>query len=308
MTIDLTDTTTGAIDHTLTEARRRLGGMTMGMVLTLIIVTDEAEQYDAIRAANQAAREHPCRVLAVITRKPKSESRLDAEIRVGESSPGETIVLRMYGPLGQHADSVAAPLLVPDVPVVTWWPDEVSASPVTAALGAVAQRRVTDAASNDSPRDMLLRLAEAYQPGDTDLSWTRATPWRSLLASTLDQPYPVLLSGMVRAEEGNPTADLIAAWLRLRLRVNVACEESVGPGITSVSFQTPEGDIVLSRPDGRTATLAWPGRPDRRVALHRRDVPDLIAEELRRLEPDELYGETLAELARGDVEVVHEHA
>jgi glucose-6-phosphate dehydrogenase assembly protein OpcA len=75
-----------------------------------------------------------------------------------------------------------------------------------------------------------------------------------------------------------------------------------------VSFQTPEGDIVLSRPDGRTATLAWPGRPDRRVALHRRDVPDLIAEELRRLEPDELYGETLAELARGDVEVVHEHA
>ena len=100
MTIDLTDTTTGAIAHALTEARRRLGGMTMGMVLTLIIVTDEAAQYDAIRAANQAAREHPCRVLAVITRKPKADSRLDAEIRVGEAAPGETIVLRMYGPLG----------------------------------------------------------------------------------------------------------------------------------------------------------------------------------------------------------------
>ena len=87
MTIDLTDTTTGAIDQALTEARRRLGGMTLGMVLTLIIVTDEAAQYDAIRAANQAAREHPCRILAVITRKPKGDSRLDAEIRVGESSP-----------------------------------------------------------------------------------------------------------------------------------------------------------------------------------------------------------------------------
>ena len=71
MTIDLTDTTTGAIDQALTEARRRLGGMTLGMVLTLIIVTDEAAQYDAIRAANQAATEHPCRILAVITRKPK---------------------------------------------------------------------------------------------------------------------------------------------------------------------------------------------------------------------------------------------
>jgi len=180
----------------------------------------------------------------------------------------------------------------------------VSASPVTAALGAVAQRRVTDAAANDAPRDMLLRLAESYQPGDTDLSWTRATPWRSLLAATLDQPYPALLGGSVAAQAGNPTADLIAAWLRLRLGVPVICEESAGPGITSVTFETSDGAIALSRPDGRTATLTWPGRPDRRVALHRRDVPDLVAEELRRLEPDELYGETLAELARDSVDVM----
>ncbi|MBV9382885.1 MAG: glucose-6-phosphate dehydrogenase assembly protein OpcA, partial [Streptosporangiaceae bacterium] len=88
MTIDLTDTTTTAIEHALTEARRRLGGMAVGMVLTLIIVTDEAEQYDAIRAANEAAREHPARVIAVITRKARADSRLDAEIRVGETSPG----------------------------------------------------------------------------------------------------------------------------------------------------------------------------------------------------------------------------
>jgi glucose-6-phosphate dehydrogenase assembly protein OpcA len=304
MTIDLTDTETGAIHDALTQARRRLGGPTSGMVLTLIIVTNEEDQYDAVRAASQAGREHPSRVLAVIPRKPRAESRLDAEIRVGETGPGETVLLRLYGPLAQHADSVVAPLLVPDVPVVTWWPDEVRASPVTAALGAVAQRRVTDAASNDSPRDMLLRLAESYQPGDTDLSWTRATPWRSLLAATLDQPYPDLLSGSVEAEAGNPTADLIAAWLRLRLSVEVYREESSGPGITSIRFQTPDGNIVLSRPDGRTATLSWPGRPDRRVALHRRDIPDLIAEELRRLEPDELYGETLAEFSRGGLEVV----
>jgi len=303
MTIDLTDTDTGAIHDALTQARRRMGGPTSGMVLTLIIVTNEEDQYDAVRAAAQAGREHPSRVLAVIPRKPRAGARLDAEIRVGETGPGETVLLRLYGPLAQHADSVVAPLLVPDVAVVTWWPDEVRASPVTAALGAVAQRRVTDAASNDSPREMLRRLAESYQPGDTDLSWTRATPWRSLLASTLDQPYPDLTGGMVAAEAANPTADLIAAWLRLRLGVEVSREESAGPGITSVSFQTPDGDIVISRPDGRTATLAWPGRPDRRVALHRRDIPDLIAEELRRLEPDELYGETLAEFARGGLEV-----
>ena len=294
MTIDLTDTTTGAIDQALNEARRRLGGMTLGMVLTLIIVTDEAAQYDAIRAANQAAREHPCRILAVIARRPKAESRLDAEIRVGESSPGETIVLRMYGPQGQHADSVVAPLLVPDVPVVTWWPDEAPEIPAKDPLGALAQRRVTDTAASEFPRTVLQTLAGVYQPGDTDFGWTRATPWRSLLAATLDQPHPRITGGQVAAERDNPTADLIAAWLAERLTVPVSRTVSSGPGITEASFTTTDGDIKITRADGRTATLRWPGRADRMLALHRRDTAELLAEELRRLDPDEVYAETLA--------------
>jgi len=293
MTIDLTDTTTGAIDTALTEARRRLGGMTLGMVLTLIIVTDEAAQYDAIRSANQAAREHPCRVLTVIARKPKADSRLDAEIRVGEASPGETIVLRMYGPLGQHADSVVAPLLVPDVPVVTWWPDDAPEMPAKHPLGALAQRRVTDSAASDDPHKMIATLAEAYQPGDTDFGWTRATPWRSLLAATLDQAHPEITAGEIAAEQDNPTADLIAAWLSLRLGVPVERTVSAGPGITDASFSTTEGDIKIVRTDGRTATLSWPGRIDRMVSLHRRETAELLAEELRRLDPDEVYHETL---------------
>jgi glucose-6-phosphate dehydrogenase assembly protein OpcA len=297
VTIDLTDTTTGAIHEALTQARRRMGGPASGTVLTLIIVTNEAEQYDAVRAANQAGREHPSRILAVISRRPKAESRLDAEIRVGETGPGETILLRMYGPLGQHADSVVAPLLAPDVPVVTWWPDEAPPAPGGDPLGLVAQRRVTDAAASEAPKEMLLTLAKAYKPGDTDLSWTRATSWRSLLAATLDQPYPALLSGEVLAEPGNPSADLIAAWLAMRLGMEVQRGESGGPGITEVSFETTDGKVALSRPDGRNATLSWPGRPERRVALHRRDTAELVAEELRRLEPDEVYAETLRALA-----------
>ena len=131
MTIDLTETTTGAIAGALQQARQRLGGPASGMVLTLVIVTDETSQYDAVRAANEAAREHPCRVLVVITRRPTAASRLDAEIRVGETSPGETLLLRMYGPLGQHADSVVAPLLLPDTPGVTWWPGDPPKVPAT---------------------------------------------------------------------------------------------------------------------------------------------------------------------------------
>ncbi len=296
MTIDLTETTTGAINDALRQARLRLGGVASGMVLTLVIVTDEGAQYDAVRAASAAGRQHPCRILVVIIRRPGERSRLDAEIRVGETSPGETVLLRMYGPLGQHADSVVAPLLLPDTPVVTWWPGTPPSVPSENPMGALAQRRITDAASADVPRDALAALAAGYQPGDTDLSWTRATPWRSLLAATMDQPSGAVTGGTVSAEEGNPTADLIAAWLSHGYRVPFAVEPSTGPGITEVSFSTAAGEIAISRPDGRVAQLRRPGQPERRVALHRRDTTELLEEELRRLDPDEVYAEALAEL------------
>jgi glucose-6-phosphate dehydrogenase assembly protein OpcA len=299
MMIDLTDTTTRAIHDALTRARDQMGGPTTGMVLNLIIMTDEAAQYDAVRAATQAGREHPCRVLGLIARDPSAESRLDAEIRTGDGAPGQTILLRMYGPMGLHADSVVLPLLVPDTPVVTWWPRGGPAVPSGSPLGLLAQRRVTDAASSGAPARTLASLAEGYRPGDTDLSWTRATPWRSLLAATLDQPHGEISGGSVAAEPRNPTADLLAAWLTSRLGQPFSRDESGGPGITEVRFVTPDGDITITRPDGRTATLSRPDQPDRRVALHRRDTTELLAEELRRLNPDEVYGETLASLAAG---------
>ena len=295
MTIDLTDTSAGAIYEALTEARRRLGGAALGMVLTLIVETDEAAQYDAMRAANQAAREHPCRVLGVITRRPNAESRLDAEIRVGETGPGETILLRMYGPVGQHADSVLAPLLVPDVPVVTWWPGQVPEVPSQSPLGALAQRRVTDSASDGGRASLALAgLAESYKPGDSDFSWTRLTPWRTLLAATFDVPHPPVTRGDVLAEWDNPSGDMLAAWLSVRLSIPVRRAVSGGPGITDVRFETADGQITICRRDGRTATLSKTGEPDRRVALHRRDQAELLAEELRRLDPDDVYAESLA--------------
>jgi glucose-6-phosphate dehydrogenase assembly protein OpcA len=295
MTIDLTETTTGAIHDALRQARLRLGGVASGMVLTLVIVTDEVEQYDAVRAAAAAARQHPCRILVVIIRRPRDRSRLDAEIRVGETSPGETVLLRMYGPLGQHADSVIAPLLLPDTPVVTWWPGTPPTVPAEEPLGALAQRRITDAASTDAPHGALTTLAAGYQPGDTDLSWTRATPWRSLLAATMDQPSGPVVGGTVSAEPGNPTAELIAAWLAGAYGVPVLVEASAGPGITEVTFVTTDGEITISRPDGRIAHLSRPGQPERRVALHRRDATELLEEELRRLDPDDVYADTLGQ-------------
>ena len=300
MNIDLTDTTTRRIQDALTQARHLMGGPAVGMVLTLIIVTDESAQYDAVRAATEAAREHPCRVLTVISRDSRgSSSRLDAEIRIGETGPGETVLLRMYGPLALHADSVVVPLLMPDTPVVTWWPGgRIPKVPGEDPLGRLAQRRVTDAYAARDRLGTLARLAHAYRPGDTDFTWTRLTSWRSLLAAALDQEHGDILSGEVAAEPDSPSAELLAAWLSLRLAVPVARVVSDGPGITGVRLATSSGDIEVSRPDGRVATLSRPGQPDRQVALMRRPLAELLAEELRRLDPDEVYQEAAARFAK----------
>ncbi|MFD0775384.1 glucose-6-phosphate dehydrogenase assembly protein OpcA, partial [Streptomonospora algeriensis] len=119
MTLYLPRTTTSEITEALTAERHSIGGGALNMVLTLIVVTDEADHYDAVRAATEAGREHPSRILALIRRDPGAEPSIDAEIRrPGTSGPGEAILLRLYGPLGDHPGSVVTPLLVPDAPVV----------------------------------------------------------------------------------------------------------------------------------------------------------------------------------------------
>jgi 6-phosphogluconolactonase len=62
----------------------------------------------------------------------------------------------------------------------------------------------------------------------------------------------------------------------------------------SVELRRASGPVVLSRPQTSTATLHAPGQPERRVALPRRPLRDCIAEELRRLDADEVYAEVLS--------------
>ncbi|MFG2089952.1 MULTISPECIES: glucose-6-phosphate dehydrogenase assembly protein OpcA [unclassified Spirillospora] len=300
MNIDLTGTTTRKIQDALTQSRHLMGGPAVGMVLTLIIVTDESAQYDAVRAATEAAREHPCRVLTVISRDPRGgSSRLDAEIRMGETGPGETVLLRMYGPLAEHADSVVVPLLMPDTPVVTWWPGgKVPKVPAKDPLGVLAQRRVTDSYAARDRLGTLAQLAEGYRPGDTDFTWTRLTSWRSLLAAALDQDHDEITGGEVTAEPDSPSAELLAAWLSVRLGVPIGRAVSEGPGITGARLATTGGDIQIHRPDGRVATLSRPRQPDRQVSLMRRPMAELLAEELRRLDPDEVYRDAAARFAK----------
>jgi glucose-6-phosphate dehydrogenase assembly protein OpcA len=139
----------------------------------------------------------------------------------------------------------------------------------------------------------LARRKAGYRPGDTDLAWTRLTPWRAVLAAILDQPVGPINSATVHAEASNASSVLMVTWLHRALKVPVDLQVSDGPGITQVRLATAAGDITVNRPDGSTAILSRPGMPDSRVSLRRRELADLLAEELRRLDPDEVYGDVI---------------
>jgi glucose-6-phosphate dehydrogenase assembly protein OpcA len=110
-----------------------------------------------------------------------------------------------------------------------------------------------------------------------------------MLAAALDQKHSAIISAVVEGEACNPSSELLAMWLAERLKVPVERRVSDGPGLTSVALATADGDIRLDRPDGVMAELAVPGQPERHVALRRRSTAELMAEELRRLDPDEAY-------------------
>ncbi|MFJ5552426.1 glucose-6-phosphate dehydrogenase assembly protein OpcA [Streptomyces sp. NPDC093225] len=299
MKIDLTETTSSKINAALVQARRDIGTPAIGMVLTLVIVTDEENAYDALKSAKDASHEHPSRIIVVIkraTRSPRNrrDTRLDAELRVGaDSGTGETVVLRLHGELTGHAQSVVLPLLLPDAPVVVWWPDSAPSDVAGDPLGALAQRRIVDTYAAEDPYAELAARAGTYAPGDTDLSWTRITPWRSMLAAALDQQTVTVTGATVEGEDDNPSCELLAMWLADRLDVPVRRTRSTGPGLTAVRLESAGGTIVLDRADGSLATLCMPGQPDRAVALKRRDTAELLAEELRRLDPDNTFESSL---------------
>ncbi|KLL11924.1 MULTISPECIES: glucose-6-phosphate dehydrogenase assembly protein OpcA [Protofrankia] len=294
----LWDTTGTDVVKALAAERRSAGALAFGLALTLVVVVDEKHVSVAESAATTAAAAHPCRLLIIVRRQlDASNSRLDAEVSIGgRLGPGEAVVMRMYGRLGLHAESVVLPLLAPDAPVVTWWdgepPDRIAYDP----LGVFADRRVSDVAADPDPVAALRRRAVDFAPGDTDLAWTRLTGWRTLIAAAFDsiteQPRSVTIAG----SPTDPSVCLLSGWLADRLHVPVTVSEAVsqgGPTGIRVDFDH-DGELTLTRQDTHTALLRRPGRPDRALPLPERGLGDLLAEELRRLDNDAPYADALS--------------
>jgi glucose-6-phosphate dehydrogenase assembly protein OpcA len=291
----LWDTTGTAVVKALAAERRTGGAVTSGLALTLVVVSDEKDVADAEQAATIAASMHPMRLLMVIRRQVDAPvPRLDAEVLIGgRLGPGEAVLMRMYGRLALHAESVTLPLLAPDAPVVTWWngepPERIAYDP----LGVFAERRITDVRHCADRVAALRARAEDYYPGDTDLAWTRITGWRTAIAGAMDSAYEAAVSATVDGDDSDPSALLLAGWLSAKLGFHVAVRKSSTDAIDKVTIDFASGQSLEAEHDAGRLVLRRAGQHDSIAPFPERSAGELLAEELRRLDVDFTYAEAL---------------
>lgn len=315
--INLPDTDTRDIARQLVTLRETGGIVTTGRVLTLIVLAQGDDDLETlIKTVNSVSREHPARVLVLVAGDPRGANRLDAELRLGgEAGAAEVVVMHMSGELGAHPEAIVTPLLLPDTPVVAWWPSSPPQVPAATPIGQIAQRRITDSLADPDANAVFTRRT-GYTPGDSDLCWSRLTPWRGVLASALDSPpHGPVTGARIEGPGDDPSVDIAAGWLADRLtapvvrvvtgepEVPVDAEGDPKPPVTKVTLsRTGDGDectdVIVEVENASTACVTIVGRPPFKVALARRTTVDCLAEELRHLDPDTAYARALRGLGR----------
>jgi glucose-6-phosphate dehydrogenase assembly protein OpcA len=294
----LWDTTGTAVVKALAAERRTGGAVTSGIALTLVVVVDHTDVEEAEEAASIAASRHPMRMLMVIRRQIDAPvPRLDAEVTIGgRLGPGEAVVMRMYGRLALHAESVTLPLLAPDAPVVTWWHGEVPEKIAYDPLGVFAERRITDVLRAGDPKSALQQRAADFAPGDTDLAWARLTPWRAALASAFDGARHRPESAIVHGGVNEPSARLLSGWLSARLKMHVSIEGTDDEPVSGVDIGFADGKTTRAKLEGSSLVLRREGQEDSYMPFGERPLGELLAEELRRLDHDHVYAEALSNI------------
>jgi glucose-6-phosphate dehydrogenase assembly protein OpcA len=300
--------------------------------LTLIAVVEEdGDPEGAAQGLAELMREHPSRTILVRVA-GGAEAVLEADVDARCWTPGggrqicsEQIVLRCSESTLAEAPGVILPLLVPDLPVVLFCQSRRAAR--SDALGALAEpagRIILDTFEAPGSAEALaaaLDLRRRTRAVVTDLSWTRLTRWRALLAQVFENElYRAQVRYFSRAvvryeapERGRvpPTVLLLAGWLVSRLRWDL---ERVRSGLTFEhqpgaegygklaafelqSDQSPATRVVITRSSpvcGQIGVEMEGLEPVmNRVALPPSNLPLLLGEELGIRRDDPVFAESL---------------
>jgi glucose-6-phosphate dehydrogenase assembly protein OpcA len=287
--------------------------------MTLVVLAEEAEDAGAIGETLAALMsEHPSRAIVVRVRS-SAERELAARVFAQCWMPfgqRRQICCEHIEITGSEASLPDLPpvllaLAAPDLPMFLWCRSpRLFQLAVFSELALVAGKAVIDSASFADPGDTLARLAASVASGQlvADLSWTRTTRWRQLIARIFEnRVYQSRLPRLARIRIGfsgeavPASAFYIAAWLRKGMsQADLEFEGGAGltPGIVNRIELTGAGPrFAISLVEGHAAEIRVDG------IAHRAAFPDLtdyilMREELGIPGRDAIFESTLAEAAR----------
>jgi glucose-6-phosphate dehydrogenase assembly protein OpcA len=257
-------------------------------VLNLIVVTSEESAPEVSRVVSELSGHYPSRAILMVSDPDEGEANLEIGLSAFCSArhgmPGgsrnqvcaEQITMHVEGPPAEHLESLAGPLLIPDLPVFLWYPDGgVPGSPGCDGMAALADRLILDSgATGDceaSLRGMALLLEQDGVPAVGDLQWVTLSPWRSLLADLFVPPERAGELAKIRRVEvlhdrtGECQALLLVGWLSGALGWRPKLTEDTAEG-RKFRFDGPsgEGAVELYRDDTEI--------PLRRVRLYSEEL------------------------------------
>jgi glucose-6-phosphate dehydrogenase assembly protein OpcA len=338
----------GDIEKALERQRRASengGGVVVrASVSNLVVVTpDRAAGQRALAAVEDLGARVPSRCVVLIAEPPEGKQGVRAWARVVRRRPDpgpalaweEVVVQTNVHP--RHLSAVVLPLLLPDLPVFTWWEGTPPfADEVFDELTSVTDRLIVDSAVFADPLAGLARLAKAaavLEAAVSDCVWSRLTPWRELLAAPFSGP--VLREAVdrirwLRVDAVEPTAGLeLVGWFASRLgweldsvrvggdewtaRYHTAtgpCQARVVDAVGSANLtrahlelETDDGpaSVRVEAPPGHlVATVEAPGQPTARRKVGRSGGgtgPVGLGDELQLLGRDQVFEETLVHAA-----------
>lgn len=235
----------GAIEDALTQLWMTGGSgarsSTHTYVLNLIVFAGSRVPKAEVEAvAARVGAMHPSRTIIIYTtdaQTPHLAAWVSAQCEypgAEERTGSEQVTLEASRASVRQLPGAVIPLLIPDIPVVLWWPgEEAFTHPIFTSLMDASDQLVIDSSTYPDPVAMLAQLhalATEDYPGMAfrDIAWSRLTPWRELTAQFFDasqtRPY---LDGIHRVAvtyasgpQGAPSPEqalLYASWLVARL-------------------------------------------------------------------------------------------
>ncbi|MBD0338457.1 MAG: glucose-6-phosphate dehydrogenase assembly protein OpcA [Thermoleophilia bacterium] len=272
-----TDVSVGEIERHLADLRSAVdeGGMIRTSVLTHLAWVPPEWEERALETLAGMAERHPSRTIVLVPQPDAGGNGIDATLWLnafplpdsGRRVCSEVIELRLRGSLCRSPASIAAPLLIADLPVFLRWRGQPPfGQQQFEELVDLVQRLIVD--STEWPRlpaPYAQLSAIFHRAAVSDIAWARTTRWRRQLASMWPE-----IAGVrkIRVTGTAAQAHLLAGWLRSRFEKPIGLEHEDSERLIGVEL------------DGEAAPFP-PGDPPQ--------PSDVLSEELDRFGRDPVY-------------------